>query len=170
MRTIVFALLLVASCGKSDNKGGGSAASSSGGKKTVYSCFIQVGAKAETYSSDNHSGDDEKKVSDEAWAAVCAKLPAADQPNCHDSSKWSAGESGGSVASGGKTSYSKTITLTKKSDNFESNAKSEVSSDEACKTATAEACKKAGGEGDCIASGKFELKGHGTGTETSGGM
>lgn len=163
MRTVLLFAALVA-CGKSGD-GGGGGGGAAGTKKTIYSCFIQVGAKAESYSG-KASGPDEKKVGDDAWADVCGKLPAADQANCKDGAKWSVAESGGSVASGGKTTFSKTLTLTRKSDNFEGKAKSEVSSDEACKAAKAEACKKAGAEGDCIASGKFDLKGNGTGTET----
>ena len=167
-KALLLSFLLLACSKKADNSAAkGSAAAekpASGG--TVYTCFDQIAAKAETFEGTS-SGPDEKKAEAEAWATACAKLPAADQPNCHDASKFDVAQSGGSAGAGGKTTYTKTIKLTSHVETVQAEAKSNVSSDEACKAARVDACKKAGAEGDCVAGGKFEQKGHGTGTESS---
>src|ERR1041385_4344228 len=92
-------LMALAACGskKSGGKGGDKPAA---GK---VECTVLIGSNAKLAAvSGTSNGPDEAKVKEDAWADACKKLPADQQASCKDSSKYSAAESGGSAAWGGK--------------------------------------------------------------------
>ena len=96
------------------------------------------------------------KASDAAWKAACDKLPAADQPDCHNKDKWQPADSEATMTANGNSTTTVTITLTQVMPEYKGRGESTTNKDDACKTAVAEACKKAGEQGDCVAAGGYE--------------
>ncbi len=132
---------------------------------TTYTCMIQVSPKVDGPFEGHAEGPKEDKVLEAAWAAACAKLPAADLADCKNEKKFSVSKFGGSAAAGGPVTFSQTVHLERIPPLFEAREKS-TDKDAACKAALESACKQAGSPGDCLAGGKFEKKGFGTTTET----
>jgi len=161
---VVFSLGLWA-CEKEEGGGGAEPPKAS---KTTHSCWVEVAKRVDQITG-TASGEDEAKVTTEAWAAACGKLAAEAQADCRNAERYAATEGGGSISSGGKTTYSKTITRTPKVPTVRGEARSEASKDEACRKAFADACAKAGAPGDCVATGSHERLGEGS-TSTSVGF
>jgi hypothetical protein len=129
---------------------------------STYECSLEVAKKPTSYEGKAQMDGDatpelEAEVEKAAWADACAKVPEAQRTDCKkDSPKftWSAG--GGTFTVNGKTSVSKNITVTERTDGFAGKATSDKSADDAHAAALAQACKAAGASGDCVASGAYE--------------
>lgn len=108
------------------------------------------------------SGVDPVKVEAEAWQQACAKLPTELQATCAKEKApegwtWSGGS--GSVLSGGKSTFSKMVTLTPLAREYSAKGTSSISEDDACVLAYADACKAAGAASGCEQSPGFTNNG-----------
>lgn len=147
--------LMLAACGgeaeKSDEK-----AEKAAPVKT-HTCKIIV---AEDHGDTKYKGN--AKTEDEAWAAACEQVPEAQRGDCKNPEKFT--KSTTEMTVNDETQFN--VALVPATVNFEGESESTESSEAACKAALEAACKAAGAEGDCVASGKFEMTGEMASSQT----
>ena len=151
--TLSVALVLSSSLAACGTKEEPAAAAKPTSMASSYSCKAIVSKAPATAPVEvSTSGVDPTKVEAEAWQQACAKLPVDLQKTCAKEKvpegwTWSGGS--GTVISGGKSSFSKMVTLTPLAREYSAKATSSISEDDACVLAYADACKAAGATTGC---------------------